>query len=153
MRGARFPAGAALIACVACAPAEHDDLEGTWRMDPRRSVYVGSAEARRDETFTCRTRAGEVRCTVVAVRMSGDTTRAELAAVPGEGAGTVTGVDGVDRLLLIPREDGYDAVFLDGTEAVLGYRLTPHGDSLVIRTTDPNSGDLLQTRIVYTRSD
>ena len=38
-------------------------------MDPDRSVYAGTAEARREETFTCATRSSVIRCDIVGIRI------------------------------------------------------------------------------------
>ncbi len=142
---------ALLLGASASSCGERGALDGTWQLDPARSRYAGTAEARREETFQCDAGADRVECSIVAVRIDGDTTRARFIVVPDGGAGEVRGVDGVDRVLLLTRENGYDAVFLDGTTPVLGYRITPFADSLVVRTTDPHTGDLLETRVVYTR--
>ena len=152
-RSRRGALGAASLLVAAACAAEGDarSNEGEWRMVPQRSRYTGTAEARIEETFSCASESASLRCRITAVRANGETTRATFEATPGEGAGTVSGVEGVDRVLLMAREDGYDAIFLARTEPVLGYRIVTYDDSMIVRTTDARTGELLDTRIVYVR--
>ena len=135
---------------TACGSADAPSLEGTWRLDPARSRYAGTAEARTQETFTCR-EGQRIECEIAGVKADGSRASATFSAAPG-GRGTVQGVEGVDGVELDRRDDGWHAVFSDGDTPVLGYRITPYADSLIVETTDPRSGERLGTRIVYTRA-
>lgn len=148
---ARHVAVAALLCLAACSSGDAPTIDGTWHLDPARSRYTGTAEARVEEIFTCR-EADRIECEIAGVKATGETTSARFTADAG-GSGTVEGVDGVDRVRLERQDDGWLAVFSNGAQPVLGYRITPYRDSLIVETTDPRSGESLGTRIVYTRAE
>jgi hypothetical protein len=146
----------ARVACFALAlscgqgPASAGPIDGTWQLEPSRSRYGVNAEPRITEVFDCRTRERTLRCDIISVRQSGDTTRARFAAGP-DGTGRVSGIAGVDRVRVERVKSALTAVFADGESPLLGYRLEAYGDSLVVQTTDPFTGETLDTRVVYTR--
>ena len=131
-----------------------DPLTGKWVLNVGRTHYGGGAEARKQETFTCKAHKQLLTCTIKSDRLDGKRVLGSFAAAYDGKPYVTTGVPDVDRVSLQRVDDHVaDAVFTYKGRPVFGYRAikSDDGRSLTIVSVDPAARTVLNSVVVYDR--
>jgi hypothetical protein len=124
---------------------------GNWTLNVAKSHYGGGAEARKSETMICGL-DDDTHCSIVSERANGRTVRMRFRGVTNGSAGTVTGADDLDQVILKHIDaNTLDATFLFKGKPVFAYRAVRSADrkTLTFTAVDPKTRSPLKSVIVY----
>ena len=143
-----------LLGALGPIAASADPLVGTWKLDVARSHYGGGAEARRQETFTCRLDKDVLKCTIESVRADGRRLVASFTAAYDGKPHPATGIPDVDHVTLQKLDEFIaDATFSYQGKPVFGYRAvkSDQGWVLTLVSVEPTTRVVGNSVVVYDR--